>query len=609
MFISPHKKLFLSSGCIALVIVLIMVAQSRIAAFNIIDLPMNWLAKTAAGNALIHSLNAPEKYQTSTSSLLWSADHETGDFSQWEAKQGRAIYNSNTAPGTSNISISTDVARSGQHALKLRLTDARNGQTQGARIFRRWLDNDIFPAAPLPDEAYYAAWFYFPQAYAPEMWWNIFQFKSRGNQSQPMFSLNVAQGRTGDMYLYMWDNILEQSYGQDTGVVYIPIGRWVHIEAYLRTRHTPTGRLTIWQDGVQIIDLVNIQTLVNQDDRLHWSINNYTDGIVPSDPTIYVDDAAISTTRISQQVMPDSAKIYVGANSGGVVGGVGYSDEDILLYDATTDSWSLVFDGSDVGMGTDLAGFHLEADGTILMSIELDWMLPGITAPVEKGDIVRFMPTTLGGNTTGTFDLVLDGSDVGLAGVAESIDAIGRTPDGRLVVSTAGDYDTPDGSGGDEDLLVFNATSFGAATSGSWQRYFDGSDLGLHAANEDIRSTWIDPATGHIHLSTYGDFETASGFRGDANDIFTCIPSRLGGDTRCSFSRFWNGDDYGFSTKLIDGLALASAASAPFVADTRMAAAGELGPHGTMPDETLPSDADDAEDELPRQLYLPDIRH
>ncbi|MEM7032313.1 MAG: heparin lyase I family protein [Chloroflexota bacterium] len=229
--------------------------------------------------------------------VLWYADHETVDFSQWERKQGQAIFNNHTTPGSSDIQISNEIARSGNYALKLTLTEAVNGQVQGARIFRRWLDSD--QGLELPEEAYYSAWYYFPQQYTPVAWWNIFQYKSKGEESLPMFSFNITNRENGDMYLYVWDKANGGvSHKQINDPVPIPIGQWVHIEAYVKKRFSPDGQLTVWQDGVKIIDATNIYTLRGENHRMHWSVNNYTDDIQPSNPVIYIDDAAISATRV-----------------------------------------------------------------------------------------------------------------------------------------------------------------------------------------------------------------------------------------------------------------------------------------------------------------------
>ena len=238
------------------------------------------------------------------SHILWSADHETGNMSQWEYKQGRAIYNTETAPGSAEVYVSDDRAHSGRYSLKMRIRGAEDGKPQAVRVFRRWMDNTGDSDIPLPDEAYYSAWYYFTQRYTPPVWWNIFQFKSRGATSLPMFSFTVDNRNGGAMYLDVWDNILEETYVQNRPGIPLPVDQWVHIEAYIKQSYAPTGRLTVWQDGVEILDIQNLQTSRGPDDRLQWSVNNYTDDIEPSNPLIYVDDAIISTRRIGAALQP-----------------------------------------------------------------------------------------------------------------------------------------------------------------------------------------------------------------------------------------------------------------------------------------------------------------
>jgi hypothetical protein len=216
--------------------------------------------------------------------ILWSADHETGNLSQWNEDQSDAVQNS----GTGIVAITDVVARSGSYAIELTITDA-DGQPQGARIFR-WLDN--------PQEGYYSAWYFFPQKFEPEVWWNVFQFKSKDTASEPMWVLNVGNLENGDMFFYLWDAINEQ--GHSTQLICqtktIPVGRWVHVEAFYRRSTDQLGRITVWQDGIKLYDIDNVQTAIA--DNVHWSLNNYTDQIMPSTATIYADDAIISTTRI-----------------------------------------------------------------------------------------------------------------------------------------------------------------------------------------------------------------------------------------------------------------------------------------------------------------------
>jgi hypothetical protein len=157
---------------------------------------------------------------------------------------------------------------------------------------------------------------------------------------------------------------------------------------------------------------------------------------------------------------------------------------------------------------SDVNAFVLLSDDTILLSFVGSTTIPDVGS-VDDSDIVQFTPTSLGTNTAGTFSLFFDGSDVGLTTNGEDIDAIGVSTDGKLVISTIGSHSVPGVSGADEDLLIFTATSFGSTTSGSWAQYFDGSDVGLNnTSSEDVYGTWIDNS-GNIYLNTNGNFSVS----------------------------------------------------------------------------------------------------
>ena len=71
-----------------------------------------------------------------------------------------------------------------------------------------------------------------------------------------------------------------------------------------------------------------------------------------------------------------------------------------------------------------------------------------------------------------------------------------------------GTYSVTGVSGSDEDLLIFTPASLGETTSGTWELYFDGSDVGLSVSSEDIYGTWLDD-NGDIYLTTKGAFTVA----------------------------------------------------------------------------------------------------
>ncbi len=258
--------------------------------------------------------------------------------------------------------------------------------------------------------------------------------------------------------------------------------------------------------------------------------------------------------------------LYLSSSSSGSVGGVSFADADILTYDLTTGAWSMLFDGSDVGVSVDVDAFFLDSDGSILLSLGSDTSLAGLGA-VDDADILRFIPTQLGATTTGSFTLLLDGSDVGLDTLGEDIDVIGRSADGHLFVSTANTWSVPGLSGSASDLILFTAATLGDVTAGGWSLYFDGSDVGLgDGANtfyENVDAAWLDAATGDLYLAAYGDFTTGGGFGGDQDDIVRCAAATLGEATSCTWHFHWNGAEHGFGGENIDGLAFSGAIPLP----------------------------------------------
>ena len=214
----------------------------------------------------------------------------------------------------------------------------------------------------------------------------------------------------------------------------------------------------------------------------------------------------------------------------------------------------MYFDGSDVGITGDVDAFALMPDGSLLLSLEAAATV-GSLGTVDDSDVIRFVPTSTGANTAGTFTWYFDGSDVGLTTNDEDIDAIGFTPDGRMVFSTLGAFTVTGASGADEDLIAFTATSLGLTTSGTWSLYFDGSDVGLTATTEDVNGVWIDPANSQIYLTTIGTF-SVTGASGDGADIFICTPTSLGSTTSCTFRMYWDGSAFGFAGEVADGITI-----------------------------------------------------
>jgi hypothetical protein len=234
--------------------------------------------------------------QASRGAVLWSADHESGDLSQWYVDDGGGEFNS----GNASSAASHDVAHSGRYSA--RATIVTPG-ISAVRLFR-WNESHINP------EAYYSAWFYFPLRYRAPVWWNVFSFKSRNGPANDAFwSLQVGNRPAGGMYLYLdwWNGLSIEGphrgeFGGrsfDQGGKDVPVWNWMHVEVFLRQSSAFDGQLIVWQDGVELFNVRDVRTRYPAPNGANeWSVNNYGDAITPSPTTIYIDDAVISTSRI-----------------------------------------------------------------------------------------------------------------------------------------------------------------------------------------------------------------------------------------------------------------------------------------------------------------------
>ena len=274
---------------------------------------------TADGYSWFDTL--PNAYRQS---ILWFAAHEVGSMYEWDfggdGDAGGGIFN--TGGNEVIARATTAVAHSGRLAAEATITNAYRAQN-GKRAVRlmRWTDThwrhggDYFP-----DRAYYSAWYYFPTTYNPNKyppwdpgdggWWNVFQFKSDDHNgvSQPMWSLNVEHDDdAGVMQFYLWSGPNPPNSFSQASPLPVPVGEWVHIEALYEVASDRSGRIAIWQDGVPILDVRGVQTVLpGSHQKPIWGIGNYTDhidgGSVGGTATVYFDDAAVSTRRLSELI-------------------------------------------------------------------------------------------------------------------------------------------------------------------------------------------------------------------------------------------------------------------------------------------------------------------
>jgi hypothetical protein len=214
---------------------------------------------------------------------LWYTGHEAGDISDWDA--GACGGKFDDAPAGSTIA---GVAKNGRYGLAMRVPNLNTGSSLGTRLFR-WCE------AQQHDALYYSAWYFIPQQVTVNYWWGIMEWKSPGSFNHK-FMLIVRNRPTGQMYLTLERGMDSGGGAWSQSVKNLPVGQWVHLETYYKKATNTSGRITVWQDGTQILDVGNVATSNSND--LRWAVINYGQDTRRSNLRIFVDDVAISTRRL-----------------------------------------------------------------------------------------------------------------------------------------------------------------------------------------------------------------------------------------------------------------------------------------------------------------------
>ena len=96
--------------------------------------------------------------------------------------------------------------------------------------------------------------------------------------------------------------------------------------------------------------------------------------------------------------------------------------------------------------------------------------------------------------------------------------------------------------------LLVTRTGRSSIDAGSFELYFDGSDVSLGSSSDEDIYALADDTTGEIYLSTRGEFLGVGPVR-RRRDVFVFTPSSLGSSTSGRFAGtlFFNGSAYGVS--------------------------------------------------------------
>lgn len=217
--------------------------------------------------------------------------------------------------------------------------------------------------------------------------------------------------------------------------------------------------------------------------------------------------------------------------------------------------------GDSVGLGTIVDNDNDTATVTYHLSIAGSATLrssDGSQLAVTDADIFR-----LDVSAGGAFQFLphFDGSDVGLTGSNEDIDAFDLLPDGSIVISTIGSfsvattYNSPASgsgatlSGSNRDLLKFTPATLGDNTTGSWSLFLIGASVDLNASDENIDAISV-LLDGRLVLSTSGSASLPGGVAAKDEDLLVLTPSTG------AWALYFDGSDVGLdsSNEDVDGL-------------------------------------------------------
>lgn len=221
------------------------------------------------------------------SDLLWTADTESADLSQWTTRVGESVM---LPSAETSVEVTSEVAHGGRHAVRLTNSAAWDNEELGPEL--------LHDAGPL-DDAYYSAWFLLPDEHRLSDALTLFQLRSRDADSGELHGgehLQLRSLASGGYVLQVFNNnaaFLLEPVAEQAPVV--ESGVWFQLEA--RYERKTGGRLRVWLNGALSYDLEGRPGATGTEVVL--SMCNITGMASPAPLTLFVDDAAISAARIT----------------------------------------------------------------------------------------------------------------------------------------------------------------------------------------------------------------------------------------------------------------------------------------------------------------------
>lgn len=206
--------------------------------------------------------------------------------SQWAAVASSAAL---LPSAETSVEVTSDERHGGRHALKLINPANWDNEVAGPELL-----HDVGAV----DDAYYSAWFLLPVDYQVQPALTFLQLKSRDVTTGELLNGEQLQLRSlagGGYVLQVFHNnagfLLEPVAAQ---APLVSAGTWFHVEA--RYQPTSGGKLRVWLNGALSYDLEGRPGAVGSD--VVFDACNVTETASPAPLTLFVDDAALSASRV-----------------------------------------------------------------------------------------------------------------------------------------------------------------------------------------------------------------------------------------------------------------------------------------------------------------------
>ena len=224
------------------------------------------------------------------SDLLFTARFEGNDFDEWTSSRFGGSFGATPTPANA-IAVSAAHAHTGSNAAQLSIDAGPDGTLNSASMSLR---------QDLPVDAYYSAWYFLPRSTTVNVYWVIMKFRRRTDAADPsteteLFDIDLYNLPGGEMSIRLFDHRSGSNAPMLIEQPLVTVNGWFQVEARYRNTNDSSGRMTVWLDRNEILDLSGPVTAVPWTE---WVVLSLGDNLTPSSNVIYVDDCAMAGSRV-----------------------------------------------------------------------------------------------------------------------------------------------------------------------------------------------------------------------------------------------------------------------------------------------------------------------